>query len=173
MGQQVLDIQYSAYVVVVVLIHGDAAVIVFEYAGEHLGKRAAYVDVYYVLPAGHYLLGGLVAKSDDTLQDALLILDVVLVGQLKRLFQVVYAQALLLLMNDLLQKYAALDEDGLDGPEQAAHEHDATDRLAAVSQGGLPAVYLGHYLAKEQQQKSKDNCEADKLYPHGLGPEGY
>ena len=125
MGKQILDIQHTTYIVLIVLIDRDAAVIVFHDTVEHVGKRTADFDIHDILTTGHHLLGRLVAKTDDTLQDALLLFYFLLVGELQRLLQVVYTQHMTVLAHHLFHPCHTTDEQCLQRPKQPAHQHDA------------------------------------------------
>ena len=65
MRQEVFDIEHAAYIVGVFLIDGYATVIIFHNAAEHIGKGAADVEVYDILPAGHHLFSSLIAEVYD------------------------------------------------------------------------------------------------------------
>ena len=123
MRQQVLDIEHASNIVGVVLIDGNAAVVVINDTFQHFVERALDVEVYHILPAGHDFLHRLVAKADDALQHALFLLDFLLVGEFKRLFQVVDAQHVVALpLHHLFGQHAAMHEHALQRPEQLAHE---------------------------------------------------
>ena len=82
MGQQVLNIQDATNVVAIILIDGNARIVVLNNALQHLLIGGLEVEVDHILTRGHNLLGSLIAKADNTLKDALLVLDIFLVGKL-------------------------------------------------------------------------------------------
>ena len=90
--QQVLDVEHAAHVVLVFLIDGNATVVVLHNTFQHISKTATDVEVDDVLTTGHHLLCRLVAKPDDAFQHALLVFDVVFVGELQRLLHIIHAQ---------------------------------------------------------------------------------
>ena len=85
MGQQVLDIEDATDVVLVVLIDGDARIVVVNDTLEHVLVAAVDREIDDILARGHDLLGRLVAEADDALEHALLVLDIVLVSGQKTL----------------------------------------------------------------------------------------
>ena len=104
--QQVLDIEDASDIVAVVLIDGNTRVVVLDNTLQHLVERRLEVEVNDILAAGHNLLGCLVTKAHNTLQHALLVLDFLLVCQLKSLLQVIDAQEVVLLLHHLTSQDA-------------------------------------------------------------------
>ena len=111
MRQKILDIEHAPDVVGIVLVNGNTAVIVVNDTAEHLVVSGADVQVHHVLPAGHHLLGCLVAKADDALQHALLVFYLILVRQFQRMLQLAYAQLVIILQRHLLGQYATAHQD--------------------------------------------------------------
>ena len=128
-------------------------------------KTASNVDRDNVLSAGHHLLGGFISKADNALQHALLVLDVVFVGQFERLFQVVDRELALLLGNSFFCNDSTGDQDRLDGPEQFAHQHDSVYRHAAEGQWVLATKHLGHNLAIKEQEEREEHGDQQELEP--------
>ena len=168
MGQQVLDIEDATDVVLVVLIDGDARIVVVNDTLEHVLVAAVDWEIDDILARGHDLLGRFVAEADDALEHALLVLDIVLVGELQRLLQLIDRELAALLLDHALGEGAAADEDRLQGPEDLAQEQDAIDGEAAVAQGSLAAEDLGHDLAEEQEEEGEQDGDAEHLEPSGL-----
>ena len=96
--QQVLDIQDTTDVILIVLIDGNTRIVVVNYAFQHVLIRCLEVQVDHILTTGHHLLHRLVAKAHDAFQHPLLLFDILGVRQLQSLLQLVYAQRLVLLL---------------------------------------------------------------------------
>lgn len=99
MRQQVLYIEYSLYIVRRALIYRDAAVVVFHDALQYIGITALYIDGDNVLPDCHYFLDRLVSEAYYSLKHALLVLYVFGICKLKRLFQFVDTEHVVLLLH--------------------------------------------------------------------------
>ena len=166
--QQVLDVEHAAHVVLVFLIHGNATVVVLHNTFQHVSKTATDVEVDDVLTTGHHLLCRLVAKPDDAFQHALLVFDVVLVGELQRLLQIIHAQHMVLLLHHLLCQDATTQQHRLKRPENATHDHDASHRATTEAKRILTAEHLRHNLAEEQQKERQQHGYAQKLQPHSV-----
>ena len=91
-GQQVLDVQYAAHVVAIVLINGNTRVIVLYDTFQHLVVTASEIQVNHILTRRHNLLGRVVAKAYYALEHALFFLYVLLVGQFQSLLQIAGAE---------------------------------------------------------------------------------
>ena len=115
--QQVFDVQYATDVVAILLIYRNAAVVVLDNTVQYFCIVRLYVQSHDVLTACHHLLGCFVAKSYDTLKHALFVLDIVLVGQFKGMFQIVNAQYVFLLLHHFLGNNATTQQNVLDRPE--------------------------------------------------------
>ena len=165
MGQQVLNVQDAPDIVTVILIDGDTRVVVLDDALQHLLIGSLEIKVYHILPRGHHLLGRLIAKAYDALQHALLLLDVLLVGQLKGLLQVVNAQHAVFLLHHFLRQTSRRHDNAGKGIKQTAEEHDATHGHPAELKRTLPGIDLWHYLAKEQQEEGQQHRNAQELQP--------
>ena len=168
MGQQVLDIQDATDVVAVVLIDGDARIVVLDNALDDLRERHLEVEVDHILTRGHNLLGGLVAKAHNAFQHALLFLDVLLVGQLQSLLQVADAQHMVFLLHHLPRQHTRAQQDIGYRPEQAAAKHDAANGSTAETQRRLSCVDLRHNLAEQQQQECEQYRDAQEMQPIGI-----
>ena len=163
MRQQVLDIKHTTDIVSVALVDGYAAVVVFKNALKHLVEIGLHAQVDNILTRGHDFLGCLVAKTNDALQHALLLLDFLLVGEFKGLLQVVDTQDMALLLEHLTCQGATADEDGLNGPEQSSAYHQSTHRKPAILQRILAGIDLGHDLSKQKQEEGEDDGDTQKL----------
>ena len=165
--QQVLDIEDSADIVYRILIDRYARVIVLHNTFDDVGKRRAEVQVNHILTAGHNFLGCLVTKADDSLQHVLFILQLLLVGQLQRLLQVVNAEDMCLFLHHLLCQDSRADEHAGQGIEKAAKACQGTRERTADRECVLLTVDFRHNFAKEQQDESQQNGDHEKLQPHG------
>ena len=168
MWQQVLDIQYTTDIVCIVLIYWYATVIVLNYALQHIGIARTDIKVNNVLSACHYLLGCLIAKSDNALQHALLILNLIFVRKLKSLFQIVNAQGSGLFLHYFLSQHAAVNEYRFQWPEELTEKDNSRNNPTAERKRSLTAVYLWHNLTKQQQQEGEQNGDEEKLQHIGL-----
>ena len=90
--QQIFDIKHTTDIILIILIDGNTTVAVVNNEFQHIFIRAANINVSNILAGRHHLFSGLVAKTDNALEHALFVLDVVLIGQFKSLLQIVNAQ---------------------------------------------------------------------------------
>ncbi len=73
--------------------------------------RTTDIQVNNILSAGHHLLGCFIAKADDTLQHALLVLDIILISQFQSLFQVINTQHMIFLLYNLFCKNSTFQQE--------------------------------------------------------------
>ncbi len=164
-GQQVLDIEYPPNIILIILKHGDAAVIVLHYGVQHLLEIGLDINVNDVLSRCHHFFGCFVAKANDAAQHALLVLDVILIGELESLLQVINTELPFLFLHHLLCHYSTLDEHPFKRPEKLAEEEHTRGDSAAKGQRILPAVDLWHNLTEEQKDESEQHRDAEELHP--------
>ena len=108
MWQQVFDIEHTADIIRVVLIYRNPTVVILHNTLKYIAETTLDVQVNHILPTGHHLFHGLVTEADDTPQHALIVLDLLLVGQVQRLLQVVHTQYMTVgLQHPLCQETAA------------------------------------------------------------------
>ena len=165
MGQQVLDIQDATHVVAIVLIYGNARVVVFYHTLHHLLERSLEVKIHHVLTRSHNLLGGLVTKAHNTFQHALLFLNIFLIGQFQRLLQVVYTQRMTLLGHHFVCQSSGTHHNSGNGIEDLPAEQDTSHCSATETQRMLSTIHLRHDFTKKQQQEGQQHCHTCKLQP--------
>ena len=102
------------------------------------------------------------------MQHALLVLQLVLVGELQGLFEVVDAEHVAVAERHFLGQHAHAEQQRLKGPEQPARKKDASDHATAEAQGVHAREDLGHDLAEEQQEEGEQDGDADELQPVGF-----
>ena len=168
MGQQVLNIKNASHLIHRALIDRNARVVVLNHTRQYVRKLRTEVERHNILPTGHHLFGRLVTEANNTLQHVLLFLQLVLVGQFKRLLQVVHTQSVVLFLNNLLGQKTGTYQNRGQRIEHPAERYNGSCKSAANSQGMLSAIHLRHDFAKQKQQKSKQNRNHDKLYPIGI-----
>ena len=171
MGQQVLDIQNAADIVRIVLINRYTTVIVLYDTLQHLSIGALYIQIDNVLTTCHHLLGSLVAKTDNALKHALLVLDIVLVGEFQSLFKLIHTQYMILFLHHLLGKHSTLQKNGFYRPENFTGKENGIHTAATETKRILTAVNLWHDFTKEQQKKSEKHRHDQELKPISLGTE--
>ena len=110
MRQEVLDVEHAFDVILRVLIDGDAAVVVCHDASQHVVERSLDVEIHNIDAARHYLFRHLAAEANDALQHAGFLGDVLLVGQLHSLLQVIHGEHLGLVTDETLRDDFASDE---------------------------------------------------------------
>ena len=169
MGQQVLDIQDTADIVRIVLINRYTTVIVLYNTLQHLSIGALNIQVYNVLAAGHHLLGSFVAKTDNALKHALLVFDIVLVGEFQSLFQLIHTQHMIFFLHHLLGKHSTLQKNGFNRPENFTGKENGIHTTATETKRILTAVNLWHNFTKEQEKKSEKHRHDQELKPISLG----
>gem|GEM_PF-5791859 len=165
MRKQILDIQDSSDIVRIILIDWNTTIVIFYDTFKYLRISTLNIQIHHILSARHHLLGSLVAKSDDSLQHTLLILDVILVGQLQGLFQVIDTQHMIFLLDHLFGKYPTLQEYIFQRPEEFSDKQNAIDNTTTEAQRILATIHLRHNLAKKQEQESKENRDNQELQP--------
>ena len=165
MREQVLDIEHTPDVVYISLIHWDAAVVVLHHTVEHRIEIVLDIQVDNILPWSHDFLCRLITKPDDALQHALLVLDLLLIGEFECLLQVVDAEHMVFLLHDFPGEGATAHQDGLQRPEEVPEHHQSAHGEAAILQRVLPPIHLWHDFAKEQQEEREDDGDAKELEP--------
>ena len=167
MRQEVFYVQHSFYIVRIVLIYGNSAVIVFLDAFQHFAEITLDVDVHNVLSAGHYLLSRFVTKTYNTLQQFLFVFQFFFVCQFQGLFQVVNAKRNTFFSHHFFGQHTRFEEHCFEWPKEFSEKQHARNTPAAEQQGGLSAQHLGHDFAKEQQKECKEDGEDEELQPIG------
>ena len=111
MRQQILDIKDATHVINGVLIDGDTGIVILNDALDDIGELASEIEIDNILTTRHHLLGSLVSEAHDALQHIFLFLQLVLVGQFERLFQIIDAEHVALLLHHLRSPDAGTDQD--------------------------------------------------------------
>ena len=167
MGQEVFDVKNASHVVAIILIDRYARIVVLDNTLQHITERSLEIKINHILATGHDFLSRLVAKTDNTLQHTLFILDILLIREFERLFEIIDTQNVILLLYHLACQDARLHQNGLEGPEQTTEETDVTYHRATEAQRLLTSVYLWHNLAKEQDKESENDGNAQEFNPIG------
>ena len=75
---------------------------------------------------------------------------------------------MVLLADDLVKQPSRLHYNSRNGIEQLSAKQDATHNPPTKTKRMLTAIHLGHYLAKEQQDKSQQNGHEQEMQPPGV-----
>ena len=164
-GQKVLDIEHATDIVAISLVYRNTAVVVLYHTVDDRIEIILDIQVHNILSGSHDFLHRLVAETNDALKHALLILNFLLVGEFKSLFEVVDTKHVVLFLHYLLRKGPCAHEHGLHGPEEFSEHHESAHGKAAILQRVLPAVDFGHDFSEEQQEKSQDDRDTDESQP--------
>ncbi len=113
------------------MINGNATEVVVDDKLQHLLVTATDINILDVLARCHHLFSRFVAKADNALQHTLFILDVILIGEFKRLLKVIHTQLMTLFWYCFLCDVTALDEDGSQWPKEFAEEEYTACRTTA------------------------------------------
>ena len=111
MGQQVLDIKDTADIIDGTLIDGNTGVVVLYNTLQHIRERRTEIEIDDILTTGHHLLGGLVAEAHDTFEHILLLLEFVVIRQFQCLLQIINAERMTLLLDNLFCQDSRADQN--------------------------------------------------------------
>ena len=104
MRKQAFNIEDTAYIVLIILINWDTAIIIFDNTLQNIRIATMNFDANNILAACHHFLSRLISKTDNPLKHALLIFDLILVCQFQSLFQFIYTQLMVFLLYNFLSQ---------------------------------------------------------------------
>ena len=73
-----------------------------------------------------------------------------------------------LLVHHLGSQHTTAHENTLDGPEKPSQSHDIANCEPAIFKRRLPGINFRHDFAKEEEDKSEDDGDAQELQPNSI-----
>ena len=168
MRQEILDVKHALDMVLSALIDGYAGIVVLHDTLQHLGERRLELDVNHVHTRRHHLLAHLPTEAYDTLEHLGLCSNVLRVGELHGLLEVVHREGLDTVAAETVGEHLAAHQQAAEGIEQILKHGKYAAASPHERQSMLRTPHLRHYLAEEQKQEGEEHREYGELQPHSL-----